>query len=271
MGLTGTALPENGAGSTARWAMEDAAMDAFVPYGGLHAVALAVCAVAIAAPTIVGRRLEAKSETILRGGLAALAFTYWLAYNVWWNWHGLDPRSGLPLQLCDINGLLAPFALLSGWRAARATVYFWTAALTIQAFIQPSLTAGPASPVFWAFWTAHSLIAACAVYDIVALRYRPRWSDLGLALLGSAAYVAVVVPVNYWFGSNYGFLGDPASVTDVPPFIDALGPWPQRAIILIVLVPLGFVIVLLPWLIFSPRRERRQPVTSNTEQIAPSI
>jgi hypothetical integral membrane protein (TIGR02206 family) len=241
-------------------------MDAFVPYGGLHALALVICAVAIATPAGVASLLDRKPETILRGGLAALAVAYWLAYNIWWNWHGLDPRSGLPLQLCDINGLLAPLALLTGWRAARATLYFWTAALTVQAFIQPALTAGPASLVFWAFWTAHSLIAACAVYDIVVLGYRPCWSDLGRALLVSAAYVALVVPINSWLGANYGFLGNPSAVREIPPFVQALGPWPRRAIILVALVPVGFIIVLLPWLILGPRRNHEQPGVAGAER-----
>ena len=112
-------------------------------------------------------------RSILRRTLAALAVCYWLAYTTWWNWHGLDLRTGLPLQVCDFNGLIAPLALLSGWRFVRATLYFWTAALTLQAFIQPALTAGPAALVFWAFWMAHTLIAACAVYDIVVLGLSP--------------------------------------------------------------------------------------------------
>ena len=132
----------------------------------------AVCLLAIAAPALIGRALDRRGEMILRGSLAALAVCYWLAYTTWWNWHGLEPRTGLPLQVCDVNGLIAPLALMSGWRYVRATLYFWTAALTLQAFIQPALTAGPASLVFWAFWVAHSLIAACAVYDIVVLGYR---------------------------------------------------------------------------------------------------
>jgi hypothetical integral membrane protein (TIGR02206 family) len=245
-------------------------MDAFIPYGGLHALALAVCTVAIATPAVIGKMLDRNREMILRGGLAALAVVYWLAYNIWWNRHGLDPRTGLPLQLCDVNGLLAPLVLLSGWRAARATLYFWTAALTLQAFIQPALTAGPASLVFWAFWTAHTLIAACAVYDIVVLGYRPCWRDLGRALVVSGGYVALVVPVNHWLGSNYGYLGNPAAVREIPPFVYALGPWPQRAIILVALVPLGYVAVLLPWLILSPRRLER-PGIGSTERAIHSI
>jgi len=237
-------------------------VDVFVPYSGLHALALAVCALLIAAPAVVGRKLDRNGESILRRGLAALAVCYWFAYNIWWNWHGLDPRTGLPLQICDINGLMAPLALLSGWRFARATLYFWTAALTLQAFIQPALTAGPASLVFWAFWTAHTLIAACAVYDIAVLGYRPSWNDLGRALIVSAGYVALVVPINQWLGANYGYLGNPAAASEVPPFVRALGPWPWRAIVLLALAPLGFVAVLLPWLFLSRRAASDKPAAA---------
>jgi len=232
--------------------------DAFVPYSGLHALALVVCALLIAAPTLAGRALAKDGETALRRALAALAVCYWLAYNIWWNWHGLDPRTGLPLHVCDINGLMAPLALVAGWRRARATLYFWTAALTLQAFIQPALAAGPASPVFWAFWTAHSIIAACAVYDLAVLGFRPGWSDLARALAVSAVYITLVVPVDLWSGADYGFVGNPAADIAIPPFVDALGPWPQRAIILVALAPLGFVVVLLPWVVV--RRRKAAPV-----------
>ena len=222
-------------------------MDVFVPYSGLHVLALAVCASLIAAPAVLGRALRRDHEVWSRRMLAAVAIAYWLAYNIWWNWHGIDLRTGLPLQICDFNGLMAPLALLTGWRFAHATLYFWTAALTLQAFVQPSLTAGPASPVFWAFWSAHSIIAACAVYDIAVLGFRPSWGDLGRALIATAVYGALVLPVDLRLGADYGFIGNPPADINIPPFVDALGPWPQRAIILAVLVPFGFVVVLLLW------------------------
>ena len=225
------------------------AWDVFAPYSGTHALALIVCALLIAAPSLAGRRLQKNAEATLRRTLAALAVCYWLAYNIWWNWNGLDLRAGLPLQICDFNGLVAPLALMTGWRWARAALYFWTSALTLQAFIQPALTAGPALLVFWAFWAAHTIIAACAVYDIAVLGFRPGWSDLGRAVAASAVYVALVVPINLWLGANYGYIGNPADSKEIPPFVDALGLWPQRAIVLIALAPLGFVVVLLPWLV----------------------
>jgi hypothetical integral membrane protein (TIGR02206 family) len=234
--------------------------DAFVSYSGLHALTLVVCAILIVTPMLLARALSKDAEQTLRRALAALAIAYWIAYAIGWNWHGLDPRTGLPLQICDVNGLIAPFALLTGRRWLRATLYFWTSTLTLQAFIQPALKLGPASPVFWAFWIAHSLIAACAVYDVVVLGFRPRWSDLGRTLAVSAIYLALVVPVDVALGANYGFVGNPADTGEVPPFIGALGPWPLRAVILVALAALGFVVVLLPWVLAeltSPRRAGR--------------
>jgi len=237
--------------------------ESFVPYTWLHALAVAVCVVLIAAPAVLGRRLGKDGERALRRALAAAALCYWLAYSIWWNWHGIDLRTGLPLQLCDLNGLMAPLALVTGWRFARATLYFWTAALTLQAFIQPALTDGPATLVFWAFWTAHTLIAACAVYDIAVLGFRPRWGDLARALAVSFAYVALVASVNGRLGSDYGFIGNPAPDIAVPPFVLMLGPWPQRAIAIVALAACGFVVVLLPWLCAAgqPIRFARNPTS----------
>jgi uncharacterized membrane protein YwaF len=70
-------------------------------------------------------------------------------------------------------------------------------------------------------------------------------------VLASLAYAALVVPVNAWLDGDYGYVGDPAPDISVPPFVLMLGPWPLRALILAALVPLGFVVVLLPWLIIS--------------------
>jgi len=232
-------------------------MHHFVPYGGLHVLMVAVCAVLIAAPALLGRRLGKRGEPMLRRALAALAVAYWIAYSTWWNWHGIDVREGLPLHVCDLNGLVAPYALITGQRWARATLYFWTAALTSQAFIQPALSAGPASLVFWAFWGAHTIIAACAVYDIAVRGFRPGWGDFSRALTTSFVYVVLIVPINAWLDADYGYLGDPSPGISIPPFVLMLGPWPQRAVILAALVPLGYIAVLLPWLWWGTNGSRR--------------
>jgi hypothetical integral membrane protein (TIGR02206 family) len=220
--------------------------EVFVPFSGLHLLTVAVCALLIALFTIAGRSLRERSaEAKLRRSWAVFALAYWFVYVIWWNWNGLDLYGGLPLHLCDFNGLVAPLALLTLNRWARATLYFWTFTLTLQAFIQPLLSDGPAHLPFWAFWTGHTIIMASAVYDIGVLGFRPDWRDVGRVMVVSLGYVAVVTPVNLALGTNYGFIGNP------PPFIDAMGPWPQRALIVIGLGMVGFVLALLPWRVIS--------------------
>jgi hypothetical integral membrane protein (TIGR02206 family) len=243
-------------------------MNVFVPYSGLHVLVLAVCALTISAPARLGCALCKDWKVWLGRALAAVAVAYWLAYNIWWNWRGIDLRTGLPLQICDFNGLMAPLALLTGWRWARATLYFWTAALTLQAFLQPALTAGPSSLVFWAFWAAHTMIATCAVYDIAVLGFRPSWRDLGHALIVTAVYGLLVLPVDLRLGADYGFVGNPPVDMKIPPFVAALGPWPLRAAILGAMVPLGSVVVLLPWRIVMKRSTSRSCGAYNPQRDA---
>ncbi len=231
--------------------------DVFVPYSGLHLLSVTVCISVIAATAMLGRALRStEAEAKLRRSIAILALCYWVAYNVWWNWNGVDPFNGWPLQICDLNGIVAPFALLTRNRWARATLYFWAFALTVQAFVQPLLTVGPAFPGFWAFWAAHTIVMICAVYDVVVLGFRPNWSDLGRAYLASAIYIALIVPVDLWLGSNYGFVGNPAPGSRIPPLVEAFGAWPRRALIVVGLAALAFVLVLVPWPLLKRLRSR---------------
>lgn len=225
------------------------AWDAFTPFGSLHLLAVAVCALPVWLLASTGRALRGRpSEATLRRLWAAFALCYWLVYVVWWNRNGLDLYGGLPLHLCDFNGLVAPLALLTLNRWARATLYFWSFTLTLQAFIQPLLSAGPAQLEFWAFWAGHTIIMASAVYDVVVLGFRPDWRDVGRVIVVSLAYVAVVTPVNLALGTNYGFIGNPPpGKSSIPPFIAAMGPWPRRALIVMGLAAAGFVLTLLPW------------------------
>ena len=190
-------------------------MDAFVPYGGLHAVALAVCLPAIAAPALIGRALE----HIGRSSCAA-------------RWRRSLFVIGLPTRRGGIGtGSFAHRPAAAGVRLQRADraagaaerlafrtrdFVFLDRALTLQAFIQPALTAGPAALVFWAFWMAHTRSRPA--------QSRPRRAGLspllersGRALIVSACYVALGVPINLWLGSNYGYLGNPAAVSEFRP------------------------------------------------------
>ncbi len=228
--------------------------DNFVAYRGLHLIAVCVCLLAVAGIAAAGRAQRLTHEAAFRRVLGIFAIVYWVCYNVWWNRHGVDFAGGLPLQICDLNGLIAPLALLTLNRWLRGTLYFWTFALTTQAFIQPSLIFGPAFAMFWWFWAQHTIILACAVYDLAVLGFRPDWRDLGRAYGVSAIYLAVVVPLNIRLGSNYGYIGNPPPPARIPPFVDALGPWPARALIVVALAAAAFALAELPWRMSKRRK-----------------
>jgi hypothetical integral membrane protein (TIGR02206 family) len=233
--------------------------DTFARFGPLHGVAVAVCALLVLAVVQVGRRLaRSGGEAAFRKSFAAFALCYWIVDVISLNRNGIDVYAGLPLHLCGFNALVAPFALLTLNRWLRATLYFWTFTLTLQAFIQPELQEGPAFAAFWAFWAGHTLIMTAAVYDLVVLGFRPDWRDLGRVVLVSLAYAAFIVPLNLVLGTNYGFIGNPPPGKSIPPFIDALGPWPARALIVMGLSVIGFWLALLPWRLLERRGEAEE-------------
>lgn len=221
--------------------------DVFTAFGTMHLVTVLCCFAAIAAVVTLGRRLAPDGERRLRLALVGFAAAIWVVYNIAWNWGGIDVASGLPLHICDVGGVIAPLALLTRRRFLRAALYFWAFALTTQAFIQPTLIQGPASPLFWCFWIAHSIILGYAVYDIAVLGFRPDWADFRRAAVFTIAYVAVAFVVNIALGSNYAYVGNPADPALVPPFVALLGPWPLRVPVMAALAGLGFLLVFLPW------------------------
>ena len=236
-----------------------AALDGFTSYGMVHLVTVLGCTALLVAIVPLGRRLrDPRDELRARRALAGFALAYWIAYNTWWNWNGLDLLTGLPLQACDVSGLAAPFALLTLNRWLRATLYFWAFAFATQAFIQPTLTEGPAHVVFWAFWAAHTVILACAIYDLAVLDFRPGWGDFARASIVAVGWAAVVLAVDVRLGANYGYIGNPPAGTKIPPLVEAFGPWPERLIVIAAIAAATFLLALAPWLV--ARRLRRGEV-----------
>ena len=240
------------------------ALHVFTAFGPLHLLTAGVGMALLGALGWFARNLRGNpAEPRVRAALAIFALAYWISYNTWWNWHGLDPRTGLPLQACDISGLIAPFALLTLSRPLRATLYFWAFGFATQAYIQPTLTVGPAYILFWAFWTAHTTILACALYDLVALGFRPDWGDYGRALLASLVWAAAILPIDLWLRADYGFIGNPPPDLPVPAAVAALGPWPQRLIVMLLLAAAGFALLLAPWRMV--RRHERASVKQHSK------
>lgn len=228
-------------------------MDRFQAFTLLHGLAVA----GVAALTMTAVRLSrsgAGGERALRTAGGAFV-AIWFAVHGWWLLPPrLDPATTLPLQLCHLTALAAGFYFAREIAALRPLLYFWGFGLCTQALFTPTLEEGPTTHVFWYFWLSHGVIIAAAVHALAVGKYRPTWRDCGRAIVAVVIYGAMVLPVNLVLGANYGFLG--ATKPAQPTLVDALGPWPGRLAVIVLLVAGVMALLMLPWVRPGGRRAR---------------
>lgn len=235
-------------------------LNEFRPLTYQHALVVLACVVVmVVVPMIAARirRREERRERVIRKtlGWSTIAWQVWI--NLWWLQSGTG-ENNLPLHVCDIAAILSGVSLLTA-RARWATtlVYFWGLALSTQAFITPVLEAGMNSPAFWSFWVGHTQIVGIAIYHVAVLGYRPRVRDLGMITAINVGYVAAALVTNAMLNANYGYIGN--TTPDKPTLIDALGPWPWRAVWLALIGNAACVAAWLPWAIMRRFNREDQP------------
>lgn len=213
-----------------------------------HALVLIVCLACAALVLRVGLRLRDTPQQ--RGFERALGIggvIIWITANAYGFLPAVFAWSGaLPIQVCDLCALVAPIVLLQAIPPAwqRSMLYFWGIGLCTQAFLTPTLNEGPNDPRFWWFWLGHYVILIYALYDVIVRGWRPAWRHWGIAVVLSAAYIVVVLPLDVAFEWNYGFIG---RETKAATMIEVLGPWPARVGVIYALGVLAFTCLMAPW------------------------
>lgn len=224
----------------------------FTPYSATHAISVAACAFLAGVVIAQGLRARARgTEEAQRRRLAPWIIPLWALMNVYYM-IPFTPWRSLPLQVCDLGGLLAAVALMGDRRWARSLLYFWGLVLSSQAFVQPVLTVGPSSLEFWIFWLAHAIIVGGACYELIVRRFRPDARDLVVAIAISLAYLAAMFVLDRSTGWNYAYVGP--TKPDQPTLVDRLGPYPLRVLWMILIGTGAFVLAYLPWAIAARRR-----------------
>lgn len=234
--------------------------EAFSPFGLFHASVLAVGAICISAPAILGLRWRGPHEHSRERTLRAWVGWSTLITQALMLIYYIRPArfvltESLPLHICDLAGWVGGAALVTQKRWLRTLSYYWGFGLCTQAFFTPIVTQGFGHIKFWLYWINHMQIVGCAVYDLVVLRYRPAWPDFRKAVWLTFLYaIVLMVPFNWWLGTNYAYTGpsQPNSTT----ILDALGPWPRRLLLIMPLAALVLFIITLPWVIVRKTARR---------------
>jgi hypothetical integral membrane protein (TIGR02206 family) len=206
----------------------------FEPFGAFHATAVGVCVAVIFAWCAVGRVLRARPTSERRFSMAVgCVILAWQAFATVWRLlpGNFELGESLPLHLCRVTGVLAGVALIWPSRRARGLLFFWGLGLSTQGFATPMWPDGLASVAFWLYWVGHTQIVGAAVYDLAVRGFRPGVRDWGFAALMGLAYAGLTVAVNLAIGTNYSYLG--RGEYDAASLVDHLGPWPGRAVAMV--------------------------------------
>lgn len=220
-------------------------MEHWQNFSPLHLGTVLCFAAAWALACARGKALRgAAGEAHWRASLALVVLLCWVFANGVQLLPGrFDAAVVLPVQVCDIAGLVAALALWRPGGLRSSVVHFWGLGFSIQAILTPELANGPAHVEFWTFWLPHANLTGVAVYALFVERYRPGWADARAAFGCALVYLALILPFDLLTGFNYGYVG-PAK-PDNASLIDFLGPWPWRVGLMMLLT--GAVFALLAW------------------------
>jgi hypothetical integral membrane protein (TIGR02206 family) len=171
----------------------------------------------------------------------------WLSGDLSWSY-------SLPLELCHWVLIAAFVALVRPSQIAAEIAYFWGTAGTLQATLTPDIGAGFPSWEFIQFFWSHGGILL-AIVLLIGRGFRPRRGSVLRMMIAVNVYALLVGAIDGFFGWNYGYLyAKPASAS----VLDYLGPWPWYLAALEVFAFVSFVLLDLPWKVFS-RTTRKAP------------
>jgi hypothetical integral membrane protein (TIGR02206 family) len=166
-------------------------------------------------------------------------------------------QQSLPLDLCRINELLCVVILLGRSHAVFQVAYYWSIAGSVTAMLTPDLALGFPSRAFLLFFVGHGLVVLAVLYAIFGFGFRLYPRSLAVALGVTAAYAAIIAPLNLLLDANYLFLRAKPEAASV---LDLFGDWPYYLPGLFVVAVVACLIAYLPFpLARRLARRRRVP------------
>ena len=198
----------------------------FIRWSSEHITALVITIALAALVLYLGTKLKERGRIVICRILAGIIALQFLSEYVWrafsdaygsWEYN-------LPLHFCSFMSIFAFIALWWRWRPACTLVYFGVLVGSIQGLITPAMANGYPSLAFYVFFIAHGLLLIVALAIPALTGWRARGYDDVKALLLMDAYVLLIIPINLWLDTNYGYTqGVPIRGT----LLDYLGsaPW----------------------------------------------
>lgn len=157
-------------------------------------------------------------------------------------------QGDLPLHLCRLIAILAPFVMYFKWRMWSGIFYFWIFIGTLGANLLPDLNDGFPSLEYFLFWLLHSVLVILPFYLVFVYRIKIQLKDLIITFVATNIFLCICWMLNLSIGSNYFYTMEKPNTGGL---LDFLGEYPFFLLYGQLLI-LGFLLVF--YLPFAFRR-----------------
>jgi hypothetical integral membrane protein (TIGR02206 family) len=158
-----------------------------------------------------------------------------------------DYKLDLPLHLCRIVAIMAPFIMYYRTKFFLGVLYFWVLVGTLNANLTPDLINGFPHFEYFVYFMIHSGLVIIPIYAIVVYGYKVTWRDMRNTFLLTNLYMFVIHLINLFLGSNYFYTVEKPPVASL---LDYMGPWPWYLLLGQGVVLFLMLVVFLPIVVY---------------------
>lgn len=197
----------------------------FTPFGTQHlAAVIATVLAAIALPICARRYLPAHARLYLLRGFALAISAGVITWRLYLALVGqFDWRTDLPLNFCNLAGLLVPVLMWTPNRKVHEFLYYMVLAGTLQAILTPDLEQAFPHFGYFAYWIVHSGLVVYVILVTATMRLVPSLKGILRTFVWLNVYAAAIYGFNAVLGTNYMYM---THKPPTPTLLDVFGPWP---------------------------------------------
>jgi len=180
----------------------------FIFYGLQHiTIIILIICLSIGLP-IFTKRSFSQYQQLLTSRIIAIIISCWvILYDlILLNLGKFNYKTDLPLDICNLMGLLIPFLMWSPSMQLFPYLYFYIMAGTTQAVFVPYLFDGFPNFVFIKFWVVHGGLIVYILYVAVVWKFKLTLKDIWRSFLLLQLYGLLIYLTNKQIGANYIFL-----------------------------------------------------------------
>ncbi len=241
---------------------------AFVHFSWEHAAPLLVIALITWLVILYARKKDRKTQDTVGLIMALIPCVFVLLRMGITAYEGsFTIQKELPLHLCRICALMAPWVMFKRHRYWLGVFYFWILVGTMNANITPDLQHGFPHYDYIIFFTIHGFLNALPFYAIFVYGLRIRWKDIVNTFWITNAYMLITLVVNYFLGSNYFYTMEKPKVAS---FLDYMGPWPYYILVGEVIIMIFFLLFYLPFYLTRKSRPKGSEWAQSVSDVYPS-